>query len=79
LVFYKDFAPDGVGILRRVQPAGAGTVGGNMQKTFNAKTPRRKDAKNFQIGLLSQPAMKKRFGFPEVFSESDLCAFAPLR
>jgi hypothetical protein len=24
-------------ILRRVQAAGAGAVGGNMQKTFNAK------------------------------------------
>jgi hypothetical protein len=36
-------------------------------------------AKNFRIGLLSQPATKKRFGFPEVFSGSDLCAFAPLR
>jgi hypothetical protein len=62
-----------------VQAAGAGAAGGNMQKTFNAKTPRRKDSKNFQIGLPSQPVTKKWLGFPEVFSGSDLCALASLR
>jgi hypothetical protein len=66
-------------ILRRVQAAGAGAVGGNMQKTFNAKTPRRKDAKNSRNELPSQPVTKKRLGFFEVFSGSALCAIASLR
>jgi len=63
-------------ILRRVQAAGAGAEGGKKQKSFNAKTPKRKDAKNFRIGLPSQPVTKKRLGLIEVSSGSDLCVFA---
>jgi len=43
---------------------------------FNAKTPRRKDAKNCWIGLPPQPDTKRQLGFPEIALGSDLCAFA---
>jgi hypothetical protein len=61
--------------FRFISPPGAGRWCRRGRRKY-AEDFQRKDAKNFQIGLLSQPAMKKRFGFPEVFSGSDLCAFA---
>jgi hypothetical protein len=46
---------------------------------FNAKTPRRKDAKNYRIGLPSQSVTERRFGFAEVNHRLSLGASASLR
>jgi hypothetical protein len=59
-------------------PPGAGRRCRRGRRKY-AEDFQRKGVKNFQIGLPSQRVTKKRLGFPEVFSGSDLCAFGSLR
>jgi hypothetical protein len=57
-----------------VEPARFGQERIHAVQFINAKTPRRKDAKNYRIGLPPQPVIKQCLGFCELNLK-----FQPLR